>query len=1104
MKSWGWIHSKTRVLLFPILALAGTGIYLRSQSPAPAPISMPAAESYMIIVGTQDSKPTAWNGCITITTPSAVVPNVLGMTIWRQGPKDSVTISGTTPICPKGGSTFQLMTIDHSAGATGKSLAENGVILTMASQGSPFTFALGVTNRPGAAPDCSQNPLPTGCYTFSSADLPFGTPKRFPEKDPKAGIYAARTASPLQLTGPYEDEDFPAVAQSGDDVWVAYIQFKHNQPLQQQPTVFGKTLPSWVTGGPGGNPNFAASPLARPAGGDRVFAMHYSVAGRMWTGPYPITDAADDTTMMRTAIAVDGQKRAWIFYSVERNGNFDLYARRIVAGGTVSAEVQLTTNPGADLNPVATTDSSGHVWVAWQGFRNGNLEILVMAQAQPGGNVFSPESVVSTSPASDWDPAIAAGASGEVAISWDTYDKGDYDVYLRRASLTPLGVSLNAARPVAASLGFEARSSIVYDAQNRIWIAYETADVKWGKDFGALDTSGVNLYQNHNIAVRAIDGADQKAVMNDNLTGPNGVLPGPPNTQFFTISPSAPSGFFPDPTLAANRPADGSPSSESNYPKLPNNSVPRIAVDANGTVYLAFRTKAGGSLSSDHNTGLNSGDSVGSIWIEQMVYFDGQKWNGPGVIAQSDGLLDLRPTILPLDPGHVLIVQATDHRLSPAPGGQRGLDPVNSDIYAAELTVQPQQITPPQLVLSPAVVDPQSPDEKNEAAQVALLESSSVTVGGQTYQVKRGDFHRHTEFSFDGGQDGSIDDAYRYMIDAAPLDWGGCCDHDNGAAREYSWWNLQKYTEAYLLPGRYTPLFNFERSLNYPEGHRNAIFAQRGRRPLPRLPSGAAGPPCPQCPPGSPDTYFFYQYLHYFAGLDAAHTVATDQGNDWSSNDPAVETTVEIYQGDRQSYERVDSPRSNAQCDSIDEWKPLGYVSAAIKSAASGGKGYMLGFESSSDHRSTHISYTNVWLTDPSRQGTLDAISKRRVYASTDLILADVRMGAHFMGEAFTWPGKPTLTVVLQGANSFQQASVVKDSVDAFTTSTKQSPCPTNPSTSVCFTWQDNATLKSGEQHYYYIRGLQDGPSLTTFTCETNPRTSGSVVWTSPMWVTEE
>jgi len=64
----------------------------------------------------------------------------------------------------------------------------------------------------------------------------------------------------------------------------------------------------------------------------------------------------------------------------------------------------------------------------------------------------------------------------------------------------------------------------------------------------------------------------------------------------------------------------------------------------------------------------------------------------------------------------------------------------------------------------------------------------------------------------------------------------GCCDHDNGGVREYTWWISQKFTDAYMLAGKFVPMYYYERSVAYPEGHRNIIFPNRGVRPLPRLP----------------------------------------------------------------------------------------------------------------------------------------------------------------------------------------------------------------------------------------------------------------------------
>src|SRR5262249_53416503 len=158
-----------------------------------------------------------------------------------------------------------------------------------------------------------------------------------------------------------------------------------------------------------------------------------------------------------------------------RGGNFDLYAR-YKDRGSWSKEIRITDDPGTDVNPVAATDSDGHVWVTWQAYRAGSLDVMAAGQA---GNRFTKEKSVNFPSASDWDPAIAAGPHGEIAVTWDTYDKGDYDVYARIMRVEK-SVKMEPPFAVAASANFEARSSAAYDRQGRLWVAYEASGEKWG------------------------------------------------------------------------------------------------------------------------------------------------------------------------------------------------------------------------------------------------------------------------------------------------------------------------------------------------------------------------------------------------------------------------------------------------------------------------------------------------------------------------------------------------------------------------------------------------------------------------------------------------
>ena len=80
---------------------------------------------------------------------------------------------------------------------------------------------------------------------------------------------------------------------------------------------------------------------------------------------------------------------------------------------------------------------------------------------------------------------------------------------------------------MAATARYEAYPSIAYDASGRLWVAYEEGGAGWGKDFGAYDTTGIGLYQNHTIAVRCLVGGDLYSTVDDI----NNTLPGAPGSQ---------------------------------------------------------------------------------------------------------------------------------------------------------------------------------------------------------------------------------------------------------------------------------------------------------------------------------------------------------------------------------------------------------------------------------------------------------------------------------------------------------------------------------------------------------------------------------------------
>ena len=143
-----------------------------------------------------------------------------------------------------------------------------------------------------------------------------------------------------------------------------------------------------------------------------------------------------------------------------------------------------------------------------------------------------------------------------------------------------------------------------------------------------------------------------------------------------------------------------------------------------------------------------------------------------------------------------------------------------------------------------------------------------------------------------------------------------------------------------------------------------------------------------------------YDYLNALGGLCASHTSATGMGTDWRDNDPKVEPIVEIFQGHRQSYEHLGAPRvARRPGESIGGWRPMGMVWNALSMQ------YRLGFQASSDHISTHISFAVALAEDRSRASIFEAFQKRHCYGATDNIVLDVRSGEHIMGDEFAADG---------------------------------------------------------------------------------------------------
>ena len=350
--------------------------------------------------------------------------------------------------------------------------------------------------------------------------------------------------------------------------------------------------------------------------------------------------------------------------------------------------------------------------------------------------------------------------------------------------------------------------------------------------------------------------------------------------------------------------------------------------------------------------------------------------------------------------------------------------------------------------------------------------SSAWNAAGKTYQLVRGEFHRHTEYTAHGDGDGSLEDMWRYSQDAADMDWMGNADHDNGFGHQYAWWTIQKTMDIYHNPPWFVAPFTYERSVNYPNGHRNVIFAQRGIRTLPRGDMNGR----------RADRHSRHQDALCLPEAFRRHLRQPHQrhrhGHRLARQRPAGRAGRRDLSGRPQQLRVRGAPRGFDARDGRRTTEPgarsvypKGFVWNALA------KGYRFGFESSSDHVSTHSSYGIALVEQPGREALLEAFRARRCYRRHRQHPAGGPMRRAPDGRGVRVAGKPTLEIHAVGTAPIAKLDIVRNNQYVY------SAAP-NTATSTCS--GPTPIRRRPAASYYYVRIQQADTNLA---------------WSSPMWI---
>jgi hypothetical protein len=695
-------------------------------------------------------------------------------------------------------------------------------------------------------------------------------------------------------------------------------------------------------------------------------------------------------------LTIDGKGQMWLSYESKQSGveQWDVYLKKYLGDGNYGPTIGVSRGVGNSINHCVAGKLEGGVYIAWQEDCNGQFDVIFRDIIHiSGNNHLGKREVVSTSPFGDWNPSIEINYKGEVCIVWDTYNGESFDVIGRWRSDKKWGEITG----IATGPQLQYKSQVFCDRRGNSWVLWEEGGRNWGHRYVGKSKKTNNISDNYGPLHRFRE-------LHVALFNTSGTL------QLFKNP-------FPMPSIDVARKR-----------KYLRKDVEKLGVfyergelitDSDGKLWVFywhyFDTQCGLDVPTKHH--------IESGWKLYARYLDRDGWSKlyGFDIRQRDGMQRLS---LARDNDKITAIWTTGRTDRRTDTGPRGL-------VVASITT-PKGGSSPRAFLSP-------PEERKiEIKYHPITERKSKEVGGKIYHLCFGDLHRHTDLSLCRvTYDGSIQDAFRYAIEVAQLDFFGITDHARDIARgnpsSQLWWRSIKEDFRYRLKDSFFTYYSYERSHDKTADHNVISLRDNTLRNWP--------PPLPE----------FWKEIDGNT-ITIPHTPFRDRT--WKYRDESKRPLLEIYQGAR----NYDSQH---------------VAELAFK------KGYHIGIIASSDHLSTSASYACVWTPSMDRVSIFRSMQARRTYGATDKIGLIFRSGEHWMGEQFTTSEIPEFQIEVEGTADIKSIQVFSDGLMV-------KSLPVSGSQISTIYKPEPELLEGREEQYFYIYIEQ---------------LDGNQAWSSPIWV---
>ena len=176
----------------------------------------------------------------------------------------------------------------------------------------------------------------------------------------------------------------------------------------------------------------------------------------------------------------DGTGGAYVTWSDNRAGDYDIYTQRISAGGApqwTTNGVATCTSASDQLTPSICSDGAAGVIIAWSDFRSTtDFNIYAQRQGPAGGIVWTVDGIVMNNNVAyaETEPQIISDELGGAIISWTDYRTGVLaDIYAQRCSSTGAVQWTATGVTICTAVNDQIKSQLVSDGNNGAYITWE-------------------------------------------------------------------------------------------------------------------------------------------------------------------------------------------------------------------------------------------------------------------------------------------------------------------------------------------------------------------------------------------------------------------------------------------------------------------------------------------------------------------------------------------------------------------------------------------------------------------------------------------------------